>query len=82
MSDLGCLTSSRVNGDGAQRLVEGIKGGQSSRPCGQAREDSSSSNSESRHTHVNVDGVIMWLKPIGDAWAETFWKKCSFPPSV
>ena len=82
MSGLGGSTSSRVRGDGAQRPVEGDRGINLGRPCDRARGDSSSSDSEGTHTHINVDGVIMRLKLIGDVRADTFWKKYSFSHSV
>ena len=80
MYDLSGSTLSRVSGNGAQNLIEGDRGVNLDQLCDLARGDSSSFNSESTHTHVNVNEVITWLKPVKDARAEKFWKKYSSPP--
>ena len=33
-------------------------------------------------SRVNANGVIMWLRPIGEARTYAFWRKFSFPPNV
>ena len=30
-------------------------------------------------SHVNANGVLTWLKPVGDPRVDAFWRKYSFP---
>ena len=46
------------------------------------RGDSSFFDSEGTQTSFNANKVITWLKHVGNARVDTFWKKYSFPPSV
>ena len=42
----------------------------------------SSTSSENVPSHVDVNEVITWLRPVREARADAFWKKFSFPPNV
>ena len=82
MSDLCGSALSRISGDGVQRPVKGDRGVNPGRPCDQARQDSSFSGSKNTHARVNADGVITWLKPVGETQVNVFWNKYSFPLNV
>ena len=33
-------------------------------------------------SRVDANGVITWIRPIGESRADAFWKRFSFPPHV
>ena len=41
-------------------------------PCDRARQDSSSYGLDDIHSRVNAEGVIMWLKLVGEAQVDAF----------
>ena len=43
-------------------------------------ESSSSILSEDALSRADVNEVITWLKPVGEARVDVFWRKFSFPP--
>ena len=45
-------------------------------------ESSSSTSYEDVPSLVDANGVITWLRPVGEARENTFWRKFSFPPNV
>ena len=45
-------------------------------------EISSSTSFEDVPSRVNANGVITWLRPVGEARTYAFWRKFSFPPNV
>ena len=45
-------------------------------------EISSSTSFEDVPSHVNTNGAITWLKPVGEARTYAFGRKFSFPPNV
>ena len=45
-------------------------------------ESSSSTLFEDVPCRVEVNGVIMWLKPVRETRVDSFWRRFSFPPNV
>ena len=64
MSDPSGSALSRVNDEGTQRIAECGKGVDLICPRNQ---ETSSSGSKGVYSHVDVVGVISWLKPIREA---------------
>ena len=72
MSDPGGFSKLRIGDGGTQRMAKG--------------EGYLGSNMDEdlplSFSLVNSVRVITWLRPVGESWADTFWKKFSFPPNV
>ena len=45
-------------------------------------EDPPSTSAKEVPSHVDANGVMMWLRPVGESRADAFWKKFSFPPKA
>ena len=51
--------------------------------CGDEESSSSSSGSFGDVlSRTDANGVLTWLRPIGESRADAFWKRFSFPPHV
>ena len=77
MSEPGGSFKLRVGDEGTQRMVEGKVDLGS-----YVDEEISSSSFEDIPSQVDSAGVIKWLRSVGEARANSFWKRYSFPPNV
>ena len=77
MSEPGGSFKLRVGDEGTQTMVEGKVDLGS-----YVNEEISSSSFEDIPSRVDSAGVIKWLRSVGEARANSFWKRYSFPPRL